>query len=115
MFSRAAARVSGSSVATGSRSPTSDSASDSRLAAGWARPPRTVIAATRLAGGVGLEPHVAGVEVGPPGLVGPQQDAGVDADGVEPGGEVLADDVGLLAVGGDADDADAGAGLGVAA
>lgn len=40
--------------------------------------------------GVGLEPHVTGVEIGPPGLVGPQFDAGVDADGVEASGGVLA-------------------------
>src|SRR5690606_14308880 len=67
------------------------------------------------AGGVGLEPHVAGVEVCPPGLVGPEPGAGGDADGGEPVGEVLADRVSQLAVGGEADDGHAGAGLGVAA
>jgi hypothetical protein len=67
-----------------------------------------------LAGGVGLEPDVARVQVGPPGLVSPQKDAGVDPDGVEPGRELGADIVRHLPVGSDADDADTGAGLGVA-
>ena len=65
--------------------------------------------------GLGLEAHVAGVEVGPAALIGPQHDAGVDADRVEPGCEVVSGDGRFLAVGGEADDRDAGAGLGVAA
>ncbi len=40
----------------------------------------------------------------------PEQEAGVDADGVESFGELAADAVGLLAVGREADDADGSAG-----
>ena len=65
-------------------------------------------------GGVGLESHVAGDEVGPSGLVGPQQEMRVYADGVEPFRELAADQICLLAVCGEADDADRGAWLGVA-
>jgi len=67
------------------------------------------------AGGVGLESHVAGVEVSPPSLVGPEHDASVDADRLKPGSEVVTDHHRFLAVGGQTNDGDAGAGFGVAA
>ncbi len=47
MFSRAASRASGRRRATGSRSPTREAASESRVAAGWGRPVKTVAAAIR--------------------------------------------------------------------
>lgn len=67
-----------------------------------------------LPSGVCLEAHVASDEVGPARLVGPQQDMGFDADGGESLGELAAHQFGLLEVCGEADDADGGAGLGIA-
>jgi len=65
-------------------------------------------------GVVALEAHVSGDEVGPAGVVGPQQEVGFDSDGVESFGQLAADVVGPLAVGREADDADGSAGPGVA-
>lgn len=66
------------------------------------------------AGGFGLEARVSGVDVGPPGVVGPHDEPSVDADRVEPGGEFGTDRLSHRPVVGDADDADAGSGLGIA-
>ncbi|GGD27040.1 hypothetical protein GCM10007231_28100 [Nocardioides daphniae] len=55
----------------------------------------------------------AGVEVAPLGGAGPEAERGADAEGGEPEGEVLAEPGSVVAVGGECDEPDRGAGLGV--
>ena len=68
-----------------------------------------------LGGLLGLQTGGTGVELAPALAVGPQPKVGGDADGLQPVGQVLAGELGVAAVLGDADDADAGTGPGVPA